>query len=86
MTRTLDIVTLLPISGQFGIGLSCYPKSSTTEDGTMKGKRLINEQITYALRQAEDGTPVADVCRQLGVSEAGFYDRRFFVPNSRYSD
>jgi len=25
------------------------------------------------LRQAEGGTPVADVCRQLGVSEASFY-------------
>ena len=33
----------------------------------MKGKRFTDEQITYALRQAESGTPVADVCRQLGV-------------------
>jgi putative transposase len=39
----------------------------------MKGKRFTEEQITYALRQAESGTPVADVCRQLGVSEASFY-------------
>jgi len=39
----------------------------------MKGKRFTDEQITYALRQAESGTPVADVCRQLGVSEASFY-------------
>ena len=39
----------------------------------MKGKRFTDEQITYALRQAEGGTPVADVCRQLGVSEASFY-------------
>ena len=39
----------------------------------MKGKRYSDEQITYALRQAEGGTPVADVCRQLGVSEASFY-------------
>ena len=39
----------------------------------MKGKRFTEEQITYALRQAEGGTPVADVCRQLGVSEATFY-------------
>lgn len=28
--------------------------------------RFTEEQITYALRQAEGGTPVADVCRQLG--------------------
>jgi putative transposase len=39
----------------------------------MKGKRYTEEQITYALRQAESGTQVADVCRQLGVSEASFY-------------
>ena len=39
----------------------------------MKNKRFTDEQITYALRQAESGTPVADVCRQLGVSEASFY-------------
>jgi putative transposase len=25
------------------------------------------------LRQVEGGTPVADVCRELGVSEASFY-------------
>jgi putative transposase len=39
----------------------------------MKGKRFTDEQITYALRQAESGTPVAEVCRQIGVSEASFY-------------
>ena len=39
----------------------------------MKKSRYTVEQITYALRQAEGGTPVADVCRQLGVSEASFY-------------
>jgi putative transposase len=39
----------------------------------MKGKRYTDEQITYALRQAGGGTPVPEVCRQLGVSEASFY-------------
>ena len=39
----------------------------------MKRSRFMDEQITYALRQAESGTPAADVCRQLGVSEATFY-------------
>jgi putative transposase len=39
----------------------------------MKGKRFTDEQITYALRQAEGGTPVADVCRQIGVREASSY-------------
>jgi putative transposase len=43
------------------------------ETRTMKRSRYTDEQIAYALRQAESGTAVADVCRQLGISEATFY-------------
>jgi putative transposase len=39
----------------------------------MKRSRYSDEQIAYALRQAETGTAVADVCRQLGISDATFY-------------
>lgn len=39
----------------------------------MKKSRFSEEQIAYALRMADDGTPVVDVCRQIGVSEATFY-------------
>jgi putative transposase len=39
----------------------------------MKRSKFSEEQIAYVLRQAEGGTPVADVCRQVGVSEATFY-------------
>jgi putative transposase len=39
----------------------------------MKKSRFTEEQITFALRQGEAGTPVADVCRQMGISEATFY-------------
>ena len=39
----------------------------------MKKSRFTEEQIAYALRQGEAGTPVADVCRGLGISEATFY-------------
>ncbi len=39
----------------------------------MKRSRYSDEQIAYALRQAESGTAVANVCRQLGISEAMFY-------------
>ena len=39
----------------------------------MKKSRYTEEQIAFALRQAEGGAPVADVCRQMGVSEASFY-------------
>jgi putative transposase len=39
----------------------------------MKRSRFTEEQITYALRQADSGTPASDVCRSLGISEATFY-------------
>lgn len=39
----------------------------------MKKSKFSEEQIAFALRQAESGTAVADVCRQLGVSEATSY-------------
>ena len=39
----------------------------------MKRRRFTEEQIAYTLRQVEGGTPVAEVCRKLGVSEQTFY-------------
>jgi len=39
----------------------------------MKRSKFSQEQVAYELRQVEAGTPVGDVCRQLGVSEATFY-------------
>jgi putative transposase len=39
----------------------------------MKRSQFSQEQIAYVLRQVEAGSPVADFCRQVGVSEATFY-------------
>ena len=39
----------------------------------MKQERYTDEQIAFALRQAESGTAVAEICRKLGVSEPTFY-------------
>jgi putative transposase len=40
----------------------------------VKRSKFSEEQIAYALRQAESGTAVADVCRQLGISEATYFN------------
>ena len=39
----------------------------------MKRSRFSEEQIAYALRLAESGTLVVDVCSLIGVSEATYY-------------
>ena len=39
----------------------------------MKKSRFTEEQIAAAVRQAEAGVAVAEICRRLGVSEVTFY-------------
>ena len=39
----------------------------------MRSSKFTNEQIVQALRQAESGAPVADICRKLQVTETTFY-------------
>jgi len=39
----------------------------------MKRKRWTEPQIVFALRQAEEGTAVSEICRKMGVAEATFY-------------
>tara|TARA_Y100001968_G_C19312440_1_gene694919 strand:- start:826 stop:1092 length:267 start_codon:yes stop_codon:yes gene_type:complete len=42
----------------------------------MKRSRYTEEQIAFALKQAELGTSVPEVCRKMGVSDATFYNWR----------
>ena len=40
----------------------------------MKKTKYTEQQIAFALKQAETGTSVQEVCRNMGISEATFYN------------
>ncbi len=42
----------------------------------MKRSQFTEQQIAFALKQAELGTSVDEVCRKLGISDATFYNWR----------
>ena len=42
----------------------------------MKRSKFTEAQIAFVLKQAEDGTSIAEVCRKAGIAEAAFYDWR----------
>ena len=40
----------------------------------MRTSKFTESQIVFALRQAETGVKVAEVCRKMGISEATYYN------------
>jgi putative transposase len=40
----------------------------------MKKTKFTEQQIAFALKQAETGVRVEEVCRKIGISEATFYN------------
>ena len=40
----------------------------------MKRSKFTGQQIAFALKQAELGTSVEEVCRKMGISDATFYN------------
>ena len=42
----------------------------------MKATKFTEAQIAFVLKQAEDGTAVAEICRKAGISDATFYNWR----------
>jgi len=40
----------------------------------MKSSKFTEAQIAFVLKQAADGSPVAEVCRKAGISDATFYN------------
>lgn len=39
----------------------------------MKASKFTEAQIAFVLKQADEGSAVAEVCRKSGISEATFY-------------
>jgi putative transposase len=42
----------------------------------MKRKRFTETQVVSAIKMQESGIPVKEICRQLGISDATFYNRK----------
>jgi putative transposase len=42
----------------------------------VKKSRFTDEQIAFALKQAEAGTRIDEICRKMGISDATFYKWR----------
>jgi len=42
----------------------------------MKRSKLTEAQIAFVLKRLEDGTSIAEVCRNAGIAEATFYNWR----------
>ena len=40
----------------------------------MKASKFSDGQKAFVLKQAEDGVPVAEVCRKAGISQATFFN------------
>ena len=41
-----------------------------------ENRSSLNNKIAFALRQAESGTTVGEVCRKMGIAQATFYRRK----------
>jgi len=40
----------------------------------MKRSKFTEQQIVFAIKQAETGVAVAEICRKMGISEPTFYN------------
>ena len=45
----------------------------TQEIPAVRKSKFTEQQIAFALKQAEMGTPIPEVCRKLGICDATFY-------------
>jgi putative transposase len=43
---------------------------------TKKASKFTDAQKAFIIRQGDDGTPVADICRKAGISQATYFNWR----------
>jgi transposase-like protein len=48
----------------------------------VKKSRFTDEQTAFALKQAETGTRIDEICRKMGISDATFYKWRRKLPQN----
>jgi putative transposase len=44
--------------------------------GSHEGIEVSESQIAFVLRQGEEGTPIEEICRKTGISQATYYNWR----------
>lgn len=71
-SSNLRVFDVSPVFFHFEREFSGLEKPSGKEL-EMKKSRYTDEQIAFALKQAETGTPVAEVIRRMGILEQTFY-------------
>lgn len=40
----------------------------------MKASKFTNAQKAFVIKQGEEGTPVAEICRKVGISQATYFN------------
>lgn len=73
--RLLNGVTCPAKLGQSELEFSTYDPRMGKES-SIKASKFSEAQIAFVLKQAQDGAPVAEVCRKAGISDATFYNWR----------
>ena len=56
--------------------LAACPIGPVGRGKTMKRSKFSEAQITYILRQGDEGTAVGEICRKAGISETTYYNWR----------